>query len=83
MVNSNEYTVKQKVNVEINLTICEERVYVGTCSKCGKKHIGSNVLHADETGCRVNAKTNWVQVFSNKFFTLCSLPLKETSELIP
>ncbi len=29
------------------------------------------VLNADETGCRVNAKTNWVQVFSNNLYTLC------------
>ena len=32
--------------------------------------INCNVLNADETGCRVNGKTNWVQVFCNKHFTL-------------
>ena len=149
VVNSDEYIAKQIVDIEVNLTIKEERVHTGICTKCGKKHIGKfseeyvnpvqygndiktlvtllnshgfvsvnktrdiinsitgnhlniseativniqnelsnklkitvksikdnlikcNVLHADETGCRVNAKVDWIQVFSNKFFTLCS-----------
>lgn len=33
--------------------------------------IKCKVLNADETGYRVNGKTNWVQVFSNNLFTLC------------
>lgn len=32
--------------------------------------IESKVLNADETGCSVNGKINWIQVFSNKFFSL-------------
>lgn len=41
--------------------------------------IKCKVLNADETGCRVNAKTNWVQVFSNKFFTLYGYDKKRGS----
>lgn len=32
--------------------------------------IQCNVLGADETGCRVNGKLNWIQVFSNSQYTL-------------
>jgi transposase len=32
--------------------------------------IQCNVLGADETGCRVNGKLNWIQVFSNSRYTL-------------
>ncbi|MDO9565919.1 MAG: IS66 family transposase [Candidatus Desulfaltia sp.] len=32
--------------------------------------IQCNVLGADETGCRVNGKLNWIQVFSNNQYTL-------------
>ena len=32
--------------------------------------IQCNVLGADETGCRVNGKLNWIQVFSNSSYTL-------------
>lgn len=32
--------------------------------------IECNVLGADETGCRVNGKLNWIQVFSNSEYTL-------------
>ena len=32
--------------------------------------IQCNVLGADETGCRVNGKLNWIQVFSNSHYTL-------------
>lgn len=156
VINDNEYTAKQKVDIKIMLEIIEERIYAGICNKCGKRHVGRfsqeyinpiqygnnikslitilnsrcfvsinkttdilnsitgnqlnisdatvvniqnsfsnkleptinsikenlikcNVLHADETGCRINAKTNWVQVFSNKFFTLCSHDKKRGS----
>lgn len=145
---SEEYTFKQLADIEIHLSVKEERVFSGVCINCGKPHTGvfseeyvnpvqygnnlkslitllnshgfvsinktteilksitdhqinisdatvvniqksfsdlledtissikSNlikckVLHGDETGCRVNAKTNWVQVFSNNMFTLC------------
>jgi len=149
VLNSQDYTSKQLVDIEINLKVLEERVYSGRCVRCGKRHLGkfseeyknpvqygnniksfvallnshgfvsinktadilnsitgnqinisdatvvniqkslserientinsikenlikSCVLNADETGCRVNAKTNWIQVFSNKHFTLCN-----------
>jgi transposase len=32
--------------------------------------IHCNVLGADETGCRVNGKLNWIQIFSNSQYTL-------------
>jgi transposase len=32
--------------------------------------IQCNVLGADETGCRVNGKLNWIQIFSNSQYTL-------------
>ncbi len=32
--------------------------------------IACNVLGADETGCRINGKLNWIQVFSNSQYTL-------------
>ncbi len=35
--------------------------------------IQCNVLGADETGCRVNGKLNWIQVFSNSQYTLFGL----------
>jgi transposase len=146
--NSVDYIAKQLVDIEIKLNVWEERVYTGTCIKCGKKHTGTfskeyinpvqygnnikslitvlnshgfvpvnktrdilnsitgnklnisgativniqnslsrklekilesiknnliscKVLNADETGCRLNSKTNWIQVFSNNMFTLC------------
>lgn len=149
VINSNKYIPKQLVDVEIKVTIREERVFTGICENCGKKHTGvfseeyinpvqygnnikslmttlnshgfvsinkttdilnsitdnqinisgatvvniqnsladklentinsikenlikCRVLNADETGCRIDAKTNWVQVFSNEYFTLCS-----------
>jgi transposase len=31
---------------------------------------GCRVLNADETGCKVDGKLNWVQVFSDKLYTL-------------
>jgi transposase len=38
--------------------------------------IQCNVLGADETGCRVNGKLNWIQVFSNSQYTLFGLNKK-------
>jgi transposase len=35
-----------------------------------------NVLGADETGCRVNGKLNWFQIFSNSQYTLFGLNKK-------
>lgn len=32
--------------------------------------IQCNVLGTDETGCHVNGKLNWIQIFSNDYFTL-------------
>lgn len=38
--------------------------------------IQCDVLGADETGCRVNGKLNWIQVFSNSQYTLFGLNKK-------
>jgi transposase len=38
--------------------------------------IQCNVLGADETGCRVNGKLNWIQVFSNSQYTLFGINKK-------
>lgn len=150
IVNSPDYTAKQKVDIEVSLSIKEERVFKGFCPCCGKKvqgqfsdgyinpvHYGDNlktlvtllnahgcvsvnktaeiinsisggklnisdatvvniqselsdkltatvdfirkkliegnVLNADETGCRVNGKLNWIQVLSNERFALFGL----------
>ena len=35
--------------------------------------IAGKVMGADETGCRVNGKLNWIQVFCNEGFTLFGL----------
>jgi transposase len=32
------YTPKQLVDVKVSVTVTEERVYIGRCSQCGKKH---------------------------------------------
>lgn len=154
--NDDDYIAKQLVDVEMKMKVCEERVYAGTCVKCGKRYVGAfseeyinpvqygnniktlitilnshgyvsinktrdilnsitgnqlnisestivniqnslsikldktlesiknnliscKVLNADETGCRVNSKTNWVQVFSNNLFTLCGHNIKRGS----
>jgi transposase len=41
-----------------------------TVNHIKEKLIHCKVLHADETGCRVNGTNNWIQVFSNDFYTL-------------
>ncbi len=41
--------------------------------------IACNVLGADETGCRVNGKVNWIQVFSNSQYTLFGINEKRGS----
>ncbi len=41
--------------------------------------IACNVLGADETGCRINGKLNWIQIFSNNQFTLFGLNEKRGS----
>lgn len=142
------YEAKQLADINVTVSITEERVFGGTCRTCGKRHyaessedyinpvqygenikalaallnnhgcvsvnrtreiinsitgnqlnisdativniqkslsgklgktladirenlLNSRVLNADETGASVNAKRNWIQVFSNKLFTLC------------
>jgi len=42
-----------------------------TVQSIKRQLIECEVLHADETGCRVNGKVDWIQVFCNKKFTLC------------
>lgn len=41
-----------------------------------QKLIQCQVLGADETGCRVNGRLNWIQVFSNSEYTLFGLNKK-------
>lgn len=153
IINSQDFEVKQKIDIEIRTIVTEERVYEGVCIHCGKKvrgefdagfvnptqygdnikaavaliseHgcvsvsktaeiinslsggrlnlswgtvvnmqrelsnkledtiniirealIAGNVLHADETGCRVNGGLGWIQVFCNDRFALFGLNSK-------
>ena len=43
---------------------------IGPLEIIKQKMIQCRVLGADETGCRVNGKLNWIQVFSNSEYTL-------------
>lgn len=159
VINSNDYTAKQIVDIRFSVDVKEERVYNGVCSKCGRIHEGefsenyinpvqygnrlksfvallnnhgfistnriveiissitenrinisegtviniqkdlsgkldlvvnqikenlieSKVLCADETGCRVNSKTSWIQVFCNDRYTLFGYHKKRGSAAI-
>lgn len=153
ILNSQDFEVKQKIDIEIRTVVTEERVYEGTCVHCGKKvqgqfddgfvnptqygdnikaavtllseHgcvsvnktaeiinslsggrlnlswgtivnmqrelsdkledtiniireglIAGSVLHADETGCRINGGLGWIQVFCNDRFAMFGLNSK-------
>ncbi len=72
LLNLSEATV---INFQKSLT----RNLYETVEIIKERLIACNVLGADETGCRINGKLSWMQVFSNSQYTLFGLNNKRGS----
>lgn len=67
-ITNNRLNISQGTLINIQKTLAKR--LENTVETIKQNLIKSKVLNADETGCRVDSKLQWVQVFSNRKFTL-------------